>query len=990
MRKLVSFIILFALSGSAYASKTVSGVVAVSTGPMQAFTQSVGRSLTAGDDVFMNDQVETGEATRAQVLLRDESVFSLAPASKIIFDEFVYDPTVGEGSIQANLMQGGLRFVSGQLSKNQPENIKIKAGKATVGIRGTEIMAKHGAQGSTFVLLSGEMQIATDSGTQVVNRPGFGIDVSTDGMLGVVRPVPLSEINALLAPPAEQEEGQSEENGEPSDDAEQESEGEETASDAEGEGDNVDAEASADSQSETETEEQNTDTVDTTPAQSDDSGDEESSFDAALTASVASSDGDGEAPVGGLADMTTQTSSDTLDSSPEMSIAEPTEAEATVQVDITETVVASVVENLAEDEQKETADLINSEANITLTLNTTDTLTANPYFSSSANLLVRSGNYFNDAPSQFNVTHALIQEKFPDSFDESGFINHTQRQTSGVDLTGYDAIFVYLGTDDAQHDFTQAEVAAYRSFIHDDGKKVLAIGRQEQNMGTINSAMAIYHNGIDGYQYTGSTSNDNQPQLLSPVEESNSEILLGVTSFPQYYDSSGFQRTNFSKDLVSDNADTPVAVTNGLLTNSYNDFPALDFGDKGAIFFGRWSCGANGSTNGFLGASIDANFVNNGREQFCRNLISSIAPDDSLVDVEVGTLSVSGDVQTANYRIIDGGDDNFKIIGDKLILDKSASLVTGSYDLTIGVTPLGSDELERVISVAVSNSGAEKRIIGARDIYRVGDTVSFSTANLVSHTYSLQDISWVSIDGAMGGGEPTNTGTITLHYRVSENGNTYDRFHEIEVVHDCQSDHCDAFATSMDTESEFIFNRHFNDAAKSNWSSFFDRFTSGNVRMQKAYSLSSASDYDESGGQTYLDVLNADYSHSLAINFGTEMGELNTKGTFDGIVNNSNNTADFDVTWNFSFTDSLGPCEASGTCYLKVSEADASSIVHNLQVGELDTDNFPGVGLMNMALPNGKQSILVRSNLASEHANGCDTSSKCRLHETDFQPMTPQ
>ena len=67
----------------------------------------------------------------------------------------------------------------------------------------------------------------------------------------------------------------------------------------------------------------------------------------------------------------------------------------------------------------------------------------------------------------------------------------------------------------------------------------------------------------------------------------------------------------------------------------------------------------------------------------------------------------------------------------------------------------------------------------------------------------------------MGGGEVTNTGTITLHYRVSENGNTYDRFHEIEVVHDCQSDHCDAFATSMDTESEFIFNRHFNDAAKS-------------------------------------------------------------------------------------------------------------------------------------------------------------------------------
>ena len=156
---------------------------------MKAVTQSVDRNLTAGDDVFMNDEVETGAKTRAQVLLRDESVFSMAPSSRIVFDEFVYDPTVGEGSLQASLVKGGVRFVSGQLSNNQPENIKIKAGKATVGIRGTEIMAQRSEQGSTFVLLSGEMEISTDSGTQLINRPGFGIDVSGEGMLGPVRPV---------------------------------------------------------------------------------------------------------------------------------------------------------------------------------------------------------------------------------------------------------------------------------------------------------------------------------------------------------------------------------------------------------------------------------------------------------------------------------------------------------------------------------------------------------------------------------------------------------------------------------------------------------------------------------------------------------------------------------------------------------------------------------------------------------------------------------
>ena len=67
-----------------------------------------------------------------------------------------------------------------------------------------------------------------------------------------------------------------------------------------------------------------------------------------------------------------------------------------------------------------------------------------------------------------------------------------------------------------------------------------------------------------------------------------------------------------------------------------------------------------------------------------------------------------------------------------------------------------------------------------------------------------------------------------------------------------------------------------------------------------------------------------------------------------------------------------------------------TSVLHNMQTSEFSAENFPGVGIMNMALPNGKHSILVRSNLASEHSDGCDSSSRCRLHETDYQPMTPQ
>jgi hypothetical protein len=243
----------------------------------------------------------------------------------------------------------------------------------------------------------------------------------------------------------------------------------------------------------------------------------------------------------------------------------------------------------------------------------------------------------------------------------------------------------------------------------------------------------------------------------------------------------------------------------------------------------------------------------------------------------------------------------------------------------------------------------------------------------------LEDITWISIDAASGGGQATNTGIITLHYRITENGATYDRFHEIELLHDCTSDHCDAFATSMDTENELVFNQHFELDNKSSWASFFDRFSTGTLRLQKAYALSSSDAYDETGNEAYLEVLNANYSHDLTVNFGTEAGQLNTAGTFDGIE-----AGGFDVTWDFSFTDTNGPCDASGTCYLPVSDAAGNRANLTSDMGD---NNISAVELMNMALPNGKHSLLVRSNLASK--NQC-TSCQNRLHETEYQPMTPK
>ena len=565
-----------------------------------------------------------------------------------------------------------------------------------------------------------------------------------------------------------------------------------------------------------------------------------------------------------------------------------------------------------------------------------------------------------------------MKEKFPESFDDNDFKYYTRRpnyaDNYGVaepdlvtDLTPYDAVLIYAGWF-SRDELTAAEITEYSRAVQDteNGLKVLLIGRQTTSNPRVNSIMNIfdYTDAGDGkdYEYRSAYyASGNSTDTLQPILDSEgepvSELLAGVTEFPQYYNDSGFGRIDFNKAEAPNDGDDLVSFDNGLLSSETDDhIVAMDFGDQGAAFIGRWSCGANGEGN--LGTSINANLVNNGREQFCRNLISSIAPDDSLVDVEVGTLSVSGTDETASYRLISGGSDNFKIIDDRLILDRDASLVAGSYDLTIGVTPTGGDEIERTVSVSVADGDAEKRVISTRDTYNVGDTVSFPTENLVSHTGYLEDISWVSIGDSSGGGTPTNTGIVTLHYRIIEGDTTYDRFHEIEINHDCSSDHCKEFATSMDTEDNLDEGQHFevgetvsnvfeaNDFTS--WSSFFDRFTTGTGRF-------ASRDFQGTW------PVSVDYHYDLEISYGGRAGILEADGTLAGHT--------LDERWEFDFLQSGGACE-SHICFF-----------------EDNSDNYDlNVYLANISLPNGKHSIMLNN---QQYWNGSGTN-------YGWSPMTPQ
>ena len=75
-------------------------------------------ALKSGDKVFMGDKVETGPDGQLQVLLLDQTVFTLGPLSAVKVDEFIYDPKTDDGKVKASMLKGIFRVVSGKIAHN--------------------------------------------------------------------------------------------------------------------------------------------------------------------------------------------------------------------------------------------------------------------------------------------------------------------------------------------------------------------------------------------------------------------------------------------------------------------------------------------------------------------------------------------------------------------------------------------------------------------------------------------------------------------------------------------------------------------------------------------------------------------------------------------------------------------------------------------------------------------------------------------------------
>jgi hypothetical protein len=103
------------------------------------------RPLKRGQEVFEKELVCTDTDSQLQLKMKDGALYTLQSGSRLDINEYRYtDYDSQDNAVSLELVEGALRTVSGAVGKLNPNAYTLKAGTASIGIRGTEFEVDYG------------------------------------------------------------------------------------------------------------------------------------------------------------------------------------------------------------------------------------------------------------------------------------------------------------------------------------------------------------------------------------------------------------------------------------------------------------------------------------------------------------------------------------------------------------------------------------------------------------------------------------------------------------------------------------------------------------------------------------------------------------------------------------------------------------------------------------------------------------------------------
>jgi len=183
------------------------GEITASTGPGTIKRQTENFDGGVGTGLEMQDTITTQNGAW-QLEFVDETRVDVTEHSRMVIDEFIYDPETKSGALSMKATLGAVRYASGQIAKNSRQRVNIRTPSATINVRGTDFMMIVDEIGGSMITLLpscdssgacvvGEISVESEVG-QVIMNQAFQTTVVRDPYSKPANPLVLDLPSNLL------------------------------------------------------------------------------------------------------------------------------------------------------------------------------------------------------------------------------------------------------------------------------------------------------------------------------------------------------------------------------------------------------------------------------------------------------------------------------------------------------------------------------------------------------------------------------------------------------------------------------------------------------------------------------------------------------------------------------------------------------------------------------------------------------------------------
>jgi hypothetical protein len=180
-----------------------------------------GKSAVVGKKdvgIESDDSVNVASNSEVSITFRDNTRVKIKANSRLVIDDFVFDPKKSDaGKMAMKVAMGTVQYASGQIAKNNRQNMNIKTPTATIAVRGTDFAMTVDEAGRSLVVLLpscqdpreinryevagnctvGQIDVETAAGFVSLNQP-FTATFVSDAQQAPLAPVPVAQDIALI------------------------------------------------------------------------------------------------------------------------------------------------------------------------------------------------------------------------------------------------------------------------------------------------------------------------------------------------------------------------------------------------------------------------------------------------------------------------------------------------------------------------------------------------------------------------------------------------------------------------------------------------------------------------------------------------------------------------------------------------------------------------------------------------------------------------